>query len=173
MAWEITIGEQLFQVDIESADAGSFRLRVDGEVVEVDARFPEPGVLHLIRDGEAFELDIHPIEGGQDVTLYGTRYSAAVVDEREKVLRTLGLGSVGGSGTEFLSSSMPGKVVAVLVEEGQQVVAGSGLVVVEAMKMENELCCSRDGVVAEILVAVGDTVEGGTTLLRVTPLEDA
>ncbi|MEE2828196.1 MAG: biotin/lipoyl-containing protein, partial [Myxococcota bacterium] len=83
-----------------------------------------------------------------------------------------GLGSAAGSGAELISSSMPGKVVALLVEEGEQVVAGSGLVVVEAMKMENELGCSRDGVVAEILVEVGDTVEGGTTLLRVTPLED-
>ena len=173
MSWEVTIGAQVFEIDIESVEQGRFILTLDGERTEVDACFPEEGVLHLIRDGEAFEFDIHPRAGGQEVTLYGTRYAAEVVDERTRALQALGMGAEGGSGAETISTSMPGKVVALLVQEGQEVSAGDGIVVVEAMKMENELRCAADGVVEAICVAVGDAVDGGTLLVRLGPREEA
>ena len=173
MAWEITIGERTFEVSIESAEQGRFVLSLDGETRQVDACFPEDGVLHLIREGEAFEVDVQRTEHGQDITLYGTRYSASVLDEQTKALRALGMGDQAGSGAETISTAMPGKVVALLVAEGQEVTAGDGIVVVEAMKMENELRCAADGVVKEICVGVGDAVVGGANLVRLGPREDS
>ncbi len=167
MAWEITIGGEARMTDVEDLGGGRFRITLGEGVVEVDAAFPEPGVVHLVRDGEAFEVDVQRTERGRAVTVYGTVYEATVVDERAKALAALGgLGGAGG-GDEVVSTSMPGKVVAVLVTEGQAVAAGDGIVVVEAMKMENELRAVGDGVVKTVHVADGEAVEGGAPLVTI------
>jgi len=171
MGWEITIGDDAWTTEVRDLGDGRFVVTLDGEEVEVDASFPEPGVVHLIRDGEAFELDVQPTPAGQAVTLYGTVYEASVLDERSKALAALGgLGGAGG-GDAVVSTSMPGKVVAVLVSEGDVVVLGQGIVVVEAMKMENELRAPSDGVVKVVHVAAGEAVEGGAALVTIHPPE--
>ena len=76
------------------------------------------------------------------------------------------------AGAHQVSAYMPGRVVAVLVEEGQAVEAGQGLVVLEAMKMENEIQAEAAGVVTKILVAPGQAVEGGDPLFEIGPVED-
>jgi len=173
MAYEVELGGLSVRAEVRELDGGRFEVVVDGHATIVDARFPEPGVMHLIRDGEAFEVDVRPLEDGHEVTLYGTRYAVSVLDERKKALRSLGGGADGRGGAEIITTSMPGKVVAILVEPGDRVEAGQGVVVVEAMKMENELRATRDGVVTTIPVAVGDAVEGGATLLEIAPLDEA
>jgi biotin carboxyl carrier protein len=173
VSWQVTLADQVFEIGVDSVSGSQFTLSIDGEQVEVDACFPEAGALHLILDGEAFEFDIQKTEEGQDVTLYGTRYSARVLDERSRALLALGIGGGPASGHETISTSMPGKVVSILVEEGQEVRPGDGIIVVEAMKMENELRCAGEGVVESILVATGDAVVGGTALVKIKPKEDA
>jgi len=172
MSWEVSLGEQVFEISVDSVSGSRFLLRVDGVEVEVDASFPEEGAVHLIHEGEAFEFDVQKTPDGQDVTFYGTRYSARVLDERSRALLALGIGGGPGSGSETISTSMPGKVVAILVEEGQEVNPGDGIIVVEAMKMENELRCTGEGFVASICVAVGDAVEGGAPLVKLGSRED-
>ena len=173
MSWEVSLGDQAFDIAVEPQGGNNFSVTVDGEAVAVDACFPEAGSVHLLIDGEAYELDVQRTESGQDVTLYGTRYSTTVLDERSRALLALGFGGGAASGNETISTSMPGKVVAILVEEGQEISAGDGIVVVEAMKMENELRCAADGRVESIVVSVGDTVEGGAALVQLAPREDA
>ena len=170
MAWEVTIGGASVRAEVKELDGSLYEVVIDGASKLVDVRFPEPGVMHLIRDGEAFEFDLAATDEGQEVTLYGTRYLVDVVDERRKVLRALGRGGKDG-GSQVITTSMPGKVVALLVEPGQRVEQGQGVVVVEAMKMENELKASAPGVVAEISVGEGDAVEGGATLVVLAPVE--
>jgi len=173
MSWEVSLGDQAFEIAVDAHGGNNFSVTVDGETIVVDACFPEDGSVHLIIEGEAYEFDVQRTESGQDVTLYGTCYSATVLDERSRALRALGFGGGAASGHETISTSMPGKVVAILVEEGQEISAGDGIVVVEAMKMENELRCAADGRVESIAVSVGDTVEGGAALVQLAPREDA
>ena len=171
MNYEVTVGDQSFSVDVEEGADGGLQIHVDGRLVEVDARFPEAGVLHLLRGGEAIDMDLQSTERGWDVTLRGNRYPVEVLDERSRALRALGVGPGATGGGEVVSTSMPGKVVALLVAEGDEVEAGQGLVVVEAMKMENELCASAEGRVEKVCVSQGDAVEGGTALLVIGGLE--
>jgi len=172
MPYEVSLGGVSARAEVTQLDDGRYEVTLDGHKNIVDARFPEPGVMHLIRNGEAFEFDHSPTADGHEVTLYGTRYLVDVLDERRKVLRALGRGA-GDSGGQVLSTSMPGKVVALLVELGDVVEEDQGIVVVEAMKMENELKASGPGVVKEIAVAAGDAVEGGATLVVLGPVEKA
>ena len=104
--------------------------------------------------------------------MYGTRYEVAVMDERRKALAALGGGAAGGTAGETISTSMPGKVVAALVEIGETVEAGQGVIVVEAMKMENELKASAPGVVLKLCAAAGEAVEGGAPLVVLGPVPE-
>lgn len=167
MAYEVELGGAAVRAEVIELEGGRFEVVLDGHSTVVDARFPEPGVLHLVRDGEAFEVDVRAVEGGQEVTLYGTRYTVRVLDERKKALRGLGVRGGSRGGAERIASSMPGKVVALLVEEGDEVRAGQGVVVVEAMKMENELKAPRDGIVTSVLVEEGQGVQGGALLATI------
>lgn len=171
MAWDVTIGGTTRSAEVRELGDGRYAVSLDGVEVEVDARFVEPGVLHLIRDGEAFEVDVRKTDRGRDVTLYGTVYEAAVIDERRKALAALGGAGAAGGG-EVISTSMPGKVVTLLVAEGDVVEEGQGIVVVEAMKMENELRCNAPGVVSRLHVEAGQAVEGGAPLVTLAPLEE-
>ena len=173
MSWSVDVGSESFEISVKSADSGRFVLVVDGEEVELDACFPEVGALHMIWGGQAYEIDVQKTEAGRDVTVGGTRYSARLLDERSRALQALGMGGAAGQGDLTISTSMPGKVVAILVDEGQPVSAGDGVIVVEAMKMENELKAAADAVVEGICVKVGDAVEGGTVLVKLAAREDA
>ncbi len=173
MAYEVTLGGVVVRAELRELPGGRYEVILDGHASIVDARFPEAGVIHMIRDGEAYELDVRETDGGQEVTLYGSRYMVEVLDERRKVLRSLGRGARGGGGRQVLATSMPGKVVALLVELGEVVEEGQGIVVVESMKMENELKAEHAGVVTEIVVVPGETVEGGASLVVLGPVEEA
>ena len=164
MALEITVGGRTRRVEITRHD-GHYELVIDGASRRVDASTPEPGVLHLLLDGESYEVDVRRTKEGQDVTLYGTRYDTKVVDERQKALLALGGAGGGQGGPAAISTAMPGKIVTILVQEGQIVEAGQGIIVVEAMKMENELKATVRAVVTQILVSQGQSVEGGARLV--------
>ena len=151
---------------------GRFVVTLDGQEHEVDAAFPAKGVVHMIRDGVAWEMDVHRTDRGQDVVFYGTRYEVGVLDERRKALAALGGGGAAGGAGETISTSMPGRVVAVLVEVGDVVEPGQGVVVVEAMKMENELKATAPGVVSKLCAAAGDAVEGGAPLVVLVPVAE-
>jgi biotin carboxyl carrier protein len=178
MAWELSLRGRTVRAEVLEiprlsgggpAD-GLYEVTLDGVPVVVDARLPEPGVMHLVRNGEGFELDVRGTpDGGQEISFYGSRYAVAVLDERKKALLALSGGPGRRGAEELVSTSMPGKVVAVLVELGQEVTEGQGVVVVEAMKMENELRATAPGVVKEIRVKPGEAVEGGAALLRIGP----
>jgi biotin carboxyl carrier protein len=173
MGYEITVGEQTWKAEVEDRGQGRYVVVLDGVEHEVDATFPEKGVLHMIRDGVAWEMDVQRTERGQDVGMYGTRYEVGVLDERRKALAALGGGPGAGGGGETVSTSMPGRVVAVLVEVGDVVEPGQGVIVVEAMKMENELKAKAAGVVEKILATAGEPVEGGAPLVVLGPVEEA
>jgi pyruvate carboxylase subunit B len=120
----------------------------------------------LLVDGRAWSLAVAPAGRGQWVIhKWGERHEAEVLDERARHVRSLvGEGSA-HPGPQLLKAPMPGLVVRVLVRPGQTVTAGEGLVVLEAMKMENELKAAGPGVVDRVEVATGQVVEKGSPLV--------
>jgi len=130
-------------------------------MLAVDVRFLEPGVMSLVVDGRQFRC----ILDGDAVVINGRRYGFEVEDPRSLQGRR-GVGG-GAQGPRPVKAPMPGRVVRLLVEVGDEVVEGQGVVVIEAMKMQNELKASKAGRVAKVSVAVGDTVGAGDVLVVV------
>jgi pyruvate carboxylase subunit B len=158
----VTIGPRTFEVDLSGATP-----TVDGEPVVAElATVPGTRVRSLLADGRSYALVARPGEKEDhwELTLAGQRLSAAVVDERTRAIREM-TGAGEEEAEKSVTAPMPGLVVRVEVEPGQRVAAGQGVVIVEAMKMENELKAPADGVVASVAVEAGQTVEKGALLL--------
>jgi biotin carboxyl carrier protein len=147
MTWQILINDKPVEIDPELLKTG----------VQV-----EPGVYSILVDGKSFEVRIVPAPQGWSAQVDGARYNVEVRDPRNPSRRSR---AARGAGRQNIISPMPGKVIRVLVQEGASVEAGQGLVVVEAMKMQNELKASRPGRVVEVRVHDGDTVGSGETLV--------
>ena len=140
---------------------------VNGKVYEVDFEsvVGQP-VYSLIVDGQSHEGYVRPgDDDGWQVLLRGRLYPVSVVDEREKRLRAAAGGGVAETGEFHLKAPMPGLVVAIPVTEGQAVKKGQVLLVLESMKMQNELKAPRDGVIHRIKVKAGESVEQKQSLL--------
>ena len=150
-------------ISIEILDEHHILLNGVSYSVDFEAVGDQP-VYSLLLDGKSYEAYVYPTDEGWQVLLLGSLYLIQVEDEREKRLRA----SLGGrllDHTEFhLKSPMPGLVVSIPVSEGQVVAKGDVLVILESMKMQNELKAPRAGVVARCRVEVGDSVEQRETL---------
>lgn len=121
----------------------------------------------LLVDGRPTVLTLRSARRGQWTLGHaGDRWDAEVVDERTRHIRSLTAGSNAARGPATLRAPMPGLVVRVLVEAGQEVAAGAGIVVLEAMKMENELKAPAASVIGTVRVAAGEPVEKGQVLVE-------
>lgn len=133
----------------------------DASVVEV-----EPGVYSVLApNGASLEMRVSPTPGAPgswNVIANGRTRTIALRDPRERAAKGAGAGA---SGRQNINAPMPGKVVRLLVQPGDAVEPGQGLIVVEAMKMQNEMKSPKAGTVAEVLVDAGATVAVGETLL--------
>lgn len=141
---------------------------VDGKVYEVDFESVSgQPVYSLIVDGKSHESYVARGDDNWQVLLRGRLYPITVEDERERRLRAAAGGGVAESGEFILKAPMPGLVVAIPVSEGQEVKKGQVLLILESMKMQNELKAPRDGIVQRIKVKTGESVEQKQTLLNV------
>jgi biotin carboxyl carrier protein len=142
-----------------------------GDVLEVDlaAVSGEP-LYSLIVNGESFEGYVYPDEDGWQVLLLGQFYQVRVEDEREKHLRTAFQSTVRKDAEFVLRAPMPGLVVSVPVTEGQGVEKGQTLVILESMKMQNELRAPYAGTVMRPRVKAGEIVEQKQILLNLTAI---
>lgn len=162
MKFEATIDDVVRRVSIEG-DGGVYQVQIDdGPVRQIAATRPEEGVISLILEDARAEAGLVRRELGYDVTIDGVLHEITIEDPRKKALR-LATGTVSGA----IRTTMPGRVVSLLVSVGQQVSVGEPVVVVEAMKMENELKAQGEGTVTAIHVQAGDLVESGTVLVEI------
>ena len=140
------------------------RFEVDGAAVAAEARLLEPGVISLLVAGRSYRCVSRRINETTAVVIDGEVVHYAVSDPRS--LRSLGGGSRGGAGgIKTVKAPMPGRVVRVLVQAGDTVAVGQACVVIEAMKMQNELKAAKAGVVTKVAVTVDQTVAAGEVLL--------
>jgi acetyl/propionyl-CoA carboxylase alpha subunit len=142
-------------------DGGRVKAEIDGRVYDLELREPEPGSYLLLRGAEVHECRVGQGHDGFAVNLHGRNYAVTIVDPKR--LRG-GQDAHDHHGLAEITAPMPGKVVRVQIEAGATVEKGSGLVVVEAMKMQNEMKSPRAGVVVSINVKAGDTVNAGDVL---------
>ena len=150
-------------------EEGRWRVVIDGTELLVDARRVAPGSYSLLIGDEVITVDVDPgRDGDLLVEVRGVMVTVKPIDPRSKLLERAGLQrSAGMAGPTPVVAPMPGKVVKVLVKAGDQVTAGQGLVIVEAMKMENELRAPRAGTVATVKAKEGQPVETQETLVTI------
>jgi biotin carboxyl carrier protein len=139
---------------------------VDDRKYELEVSEPEPGVFLFKNNGKVTEVFVSPQKNPSDpidVQTGGRSYSIKLVDPKR--LR----GSVGsehhGDGAAEIRTAMPGKVVRILLKAGSPVVKGEGVLIVEAMKMQNELKAPKDGTIKDVRVEEGSTVSAGDVLV--------
>ena len=164
MKYITTIDNKEFTVEIIDAK----HVSVNGKTLEVDFEsISGQPVYSLLIDGKSYEGYVYPDEKDWQVLLHGRLYQASVEDEREKHLRAAASGRVIESGEFHLKAPMPGMVIAIPVTEGQAVKKGQVLLILESMKMQNELKSPKDGTVSRIRVKAGEPAEQKQALLSV------
>ena len=164
MRYTIEIGEgRTEEVEITRLGPEGFQFRIGSGPVRVVLAGVADGLVHLLQGETSHTVRTGARGEGRQVQVGGRELRLLVQDERKRRRGHAGAG--GALGRKVVRSPMPGKVVKVLVEEGQAVTAGQGVAIVEAMKMENELRTPGPGVVKQILVKAGDRVEGNAELV--------
>lgn len=150
-----------------SDSGGSVRAAENGHALAVDWQMIAPGSYSLLIHGESYDARIFPAPGEPPgnwlVAVRGKTFRVELIDPRARRRAVAGSGD---EGPQEVLAPMPGRVVKVLVEADQQVAAGDGLLVMEAMKMQNEIKARRAGKVEKIYVAEGAGVETGARLIR-------
>lgn len=160
MTYDIAIDGKNYRLDLNRAD-GRWSCRVNGRAVDVDAVLARPDVLSLRIDNRAYEVKCERVGGETHLWVGSVRFAAEVRDPRSLRGRTR---AVDDKGPKKLAAPMPGKIVRVLVSQGDEVEAGAGVLVVEAMKMQNEIKSPKKGTVQKILVSEGAAVNAGDVL---------
>jgi biotin carboxyl carrier protein len=160
MIYDVSIDGTSYRLELERADSG-WSCRLDGRHVDVDAVLARPDVLSLRIGNKAYEVKCERV--GSDLHLWvgSARFAAEVRDPRSLRGRVR---VVDDQGPKKLLAPMPGKIVRLLVSEGAAVEAGAGVLVVEAMKMQNEIKSPKKGTIQKILVGEGAAVNAGDVL---------
>ncbi|MET0753251.1 MAG: biotin/lipoyl-containing protein [Pyrinomonadaceae bacterium] len=138
---------------------------IDGRHYELEASEPEPNVYLFKNEGKIYEIFVSPRANATEpfqVKVKNSEFEIALTDPKR--LRGAGIGAEHGEGLAEIKTAMPGKIVRVLTEQGAEIKAGEGVIVVEAMKMQNEMKSPKDGIVKEIRFSEGATVNAGDIL---------
>ena len=161
MIYEITIDEKDYRLELARADAG-WRCRLNGRDVQLDAVLVQRDVLSILIEGKSYEIKRE--HTGTDTHLWvgNVGYAPELRDPRS--LRGRKGSAADEKGPRRLIAPMPGKVVRVLIGEQQAVEAGQSILVMEAMKMQNELKSPKKGIVQKIVAAEGSNVNAGEVL---------
>jgi biotin carboxyl carrier protein len=155
MIYNVSIDGTVFRLDLDLD-------RVDGREVAIDAVSTQPDVLSLLIAGKAYQIRRERLASETRIWVGDQSYSAEVTDPRS--LRSRKSRADSGKGPRQLVAPMPGKVVRFLVSVNSPVEAGQGVVVVEAMKMQNEIKSPKKGIVLKLSVAEGAAVNAGDVL---------
>jgi len=154
------------RIEIEKNENNFYSIIIGDKKYKFDAVHSEHSLYSLILNGKSYEIDLDGKDGVCSILIKGEHYVVNVINEKKKGLRTKSREHT-IEGKQFIITEMPGKVVKILVQKGNEVKLNQGLVVIEAMKMENELKSPKNGKVIEINIKEGETVEGGTALMLI------
>ena len=167
MKFHAQIGDEHIEVEIKR-EGTQLTAVVDGRSYELEASEPEPGVFLFNHNGNIYEATVSQsvaAGGPSHVRIGSNEFDVRLIDPKR--LRGSGSDAAHADGLVEIKSAMPGKVVRVLLEAGAEVEAGTGIVVVEAMKMQNELKAPKAGTIKEIRVKEGAAVGAGDILATI------
>jgi len=162
MTYEVSIGGRVLVVELHQEESGIWRCRIGERQWMVEVAQPGPEALSLLIEGQSYEVRRDRKAQGTEIWFQGRRFAAEARDPRSLRARRAVAG--GGEGPQKLVASMPGKVVRLLRSEQDIVEAGEGILVVEAMKMQNEVKSPKKGTVRQILAKEGAAVNAGDVL---------
>jgi biotin carboxyl carrier protein len=160
MVYDVTIDGKNYRLELDRAE-GQWSCRLDGRDVDVDAVLVRPDVLSLRIGDLAYEIKSERVASETHLWVGASRFSVEIRDPRSLRSRSR---AGDDQGPRKVVAPMPGKVVRLLVREGDQVELGAGLAVVEAMKMQNEIKSPKKGIVRKILMSEGAAVNAGDVL---------
>ncbi len=164
MKLQVQIGEKTLQVEIDR-DGEAVFARIDGRSYKLEVSQPEPNLFLLKHEGKIREAFVSPNQHANEpyrVSVSGKDMEVRVIDPKR--LRGTTKDNEHGDNQAEIKTAMPGKVVRIIAEKGTNVAKGEAVLVVEAMKMQNELRSPKDGIVAEIRAVEGATVAAGEIL---------
>jgi biotin carboxyl carrier protein len=164
MIYEVSIGEQNYRVELERIESG-WKCRLNGRELPVDVVSGEDGVLSLLLAGKSYEVKQESAGTETRILVGQERFDVSVRDPRS--FRSRRHAGADAQGVKKITAPMPGKVVRLLASEGSTVEAGQSVIVIEAMKMQNELKAPKSGVIKKINVSEGAAVEAGQSLAEV------
>jgi len=160
MTYDITIDGRSHRLELARVEE-RWSCRVDGRDIEVDAVLARPDVLSLRIGNKAYEVKCERVGGELHLWVGSLRFAAEVRDPRSLRGRAR---AVDDQGPRKLTAPMPGKIVRVLAKQGDDVEAGAGVLVVEAMKMQNEIKSPKKGTIQKMLATEGAAVNAGDVL---------
>ena len=161
MTYDVIIDGKSYRLELDRPE-GRWACRVNGQPVEIDAVLTRRDVLSVIIEGKAYEIKRERTPTDMHLWVGPVRYGVVLRDPRS--LRSRRGTAEDEKGPRKLVAPMPGKVVRLLAEEGSEVEAGQGVLVVEAMKMQNEIRSPKKGVVRKVVVRAGANVNAGDVL---------
>lgn len=153
--------------EVETVAEGMYRVVTpEGRELFVDAYAPDAGRLQMIIEGASYDATVREQDGAQAIQIRGEFHELEVLNERQKRMRAAGIGARGADGPDLVSP-MAGKVVSIACAQGDEVAEGDCIIIVEAMKMENDLKAHLGGAISQIHVKEGDAVEVGDVLISI------
>lgn len=164
MKYRTTVNGQTYEIELTEDG----QLLVNGEARSVDFQHISDTLYSALIDNKSVEALVEQRDGRYQVLMSGDQYDVEVLDERQVRLMRSSAGFAVSQGEITVRSPMPGLIVDVRVQEGQAVQKGDSLVILESMKMENDLKSPRAGTVGRIHITKGDTVEQNKVLLTLT-----
>jgi biotin carboxyl carrier protein len=162
--YSVTVAGQARTVELEPKEGGQWRVVIDGQERTLDVRSGN-GTVSWIDGTSVVQASIDGALPRPTVTLRRQVIPVEIADARAAALAAAGQGRAPAAGPLTIRAPIPGRVARLLAKPGDAVTAGKGLVVLEAMKMENEIKAPRDGVVKSVGCAEGAAVETGQTLV--------
>ena len=161
MKYTAIVGGEQLEINLDRTNAGAIEATIDGEKYLLSAKAVEPGVYYLNWNNRSVEISVVPNGDGYVVSLSGRHIPVELLDARAALRKAAHHGE---AGAVELRAPMPGKVVKLLVQEGAAVELNQGVVVIEAMKMQNEIKSPKQGVVRQLGVKEGAALNAGDLL---------
>ena len=161
MTYDVIVGGEAHRLELERV-AGGWECKFDGKAVHIDAVIPRRDVLSLLVDGRAYEIKREQSATDLHMWVGSSRFAVELRDPRS--LRSRQQSARDEKGPRKILAPMPGRIVRLMVEENTSVEVGQGIVVVEAMKMQNEIKSPKKGIVKQMLAVAGAAVNSGDVL---------
>ena len=166
MIYEVTIAEKTYRVElVRAGEDGAWACKLNGRDFPMDVVAVQEGVLSLLTNGKSYEVKQEIVGAETNVAVGHERFPVTVRDPRS--FRSRSRAGASEQGVKKITAPMPGKVVRILAAVGAQVEAGQSVIVIEAMKMQNELKAPKTGTVKKINAVEGAAVEAGQSLAEI------